>query len=46
MTAQGNEQQIEKAKNLIISAIIGIVVVMSAYAITAYIGGTLGQTGG
>ena len=41
MTAQGNEQQVEKAKNLIIAAIIGLVIVMSAYAITAYIGGTL-----
>ncbi len=46
MTAQGNEEQITKAKNLIIAAVIGIIIVMSAYAITAYIGGTLtgGQT--
>ncbi len=41
MTAQGNDQQIEKAKNLIIAAVIGLIIVMSAYAITAYIGGTL-----
>ena len=41
MTAQGNEEQIGKAKNLIISAVIGIIIVMSAYAITAFVGGTL-----
>jgi len=41
MTAAGNEQQVEKAQNLIIAAVIGLIVVMSAYAITAYIGGTL-----
>ncbi len=41
MTARGNEQQITKAKDLIIAAIIGIVIVMSAYAITAFVGGAL-----
>lgn len=41
MTAQGNEDQVTKAKNLIIAAVIGIIIVMSAYAITAYVGGTL-----
>jgi len=41
MTARGNEQEIEKAKNLITAAIIGLIIVMSAYAITAYIGGVL-----
>ncbi len=41
MTAAGNEQQVEKAKNLIIAAIIGLIVIMSAYAITAYVGATL-----
>lgn len=34
MTARGEESQIDKAKSIIRSAIIGIVVVMSAYAIT------------
>lgn len=38
MTARGNEQQIEKAKNLIGAAIIGLIIVLSAYAITAFIG--------
>lgn len=38
MTAQGNDQQVEKAKGLITAAIIGLIIVLSAYAITAYIG--------
>lgn len=32
MMARGNEQEVEKAKNMIIYAIIGLVVVLSAYA--------------
>ena len=42
MTAQGNEQQVTKAKDLIVSAVIGLVIVMSAYAITAFVGQSLG----
>ncbi len=42
MTAQGNDQQVEKAKNLITAAIIGLIIIFAAYAITAYIGGKLG----
>jgi len=34
MMARGNEQDIEKAKNIIIYAVIGLVVVLSSYAIT------------
>lgn len=41
MMARGNDQDVEKAKNLIISAIIGLIIVLSAYAITSYIGGAL-----
>lgn len=41
MTSAGNEQQVEKAQNLIIAAVIGLIIIMSAYAITAYIGGAL-----
>ncbi len=37
MTARGNEQEVEKAKDLITQAIIGLVIVLSAYAITAYV---------
>lgn len=44
MTARGNEQQVEKAKELIYSAVIGLVIVLSAYAITYYVGGIFGQT--
>lgn len=41
MTARGNEQQIEKAKDLIIASIIGLIIVMGAYAVTNFIGGAL-----
>ncbi len=44
MTAQGNEQQTTKAKGLIIAAVIGLIIVLSAYAITAYIGGAITDT--
>lgn len=37
MTAKGNEQQVEKAKSLITAAIIGMVIVVSAYAITYFV---------
>ena len=37
MIARGNEQQVEKAKSIIINAIIGLVIVMAAYAITALV---------
>ena len=38
MTARGNEQQIATAKDLLFSAIIGLLIVLAAYAITAYVG--------
>lgn len=34
MTASGNEQQVEKAKNIIIRSVIGLIIVMAAYTIT------------
>jgi len=37
MTAQGNEQQVTKAKDLITNSIIGLIIVLAAYAITAFI---------
>jgi len=37
MTAKGNEQQAEKAKNLITEAIIGLVIVVAAYAISYFV---------
>lgn len=44
MLARGNEQEVTKAKNLIVSAIIGLLIVLSAYAFTYYIGGILTTT--
>jgi len=41
MTARGNEQQVEKAKQTIGNAIIGLVVVLTAYVITSLITGEL-----
>ncbi len=37
MTARGEESQIEKAKNIITAALIGLVVVLGAYAITTLV---------
>ena len=37
MTAQGNDQQVEKAKRIIVSAILGLAIVMAAYAISWFI---------
>jgi hypothetical protein len=38
MTAAGNDQQTKKAKDLLVSSIIGIIIVFAAYAITAFVG--------
>ncbi len=55
MTARGNETEIEKAKETIIAAIIGLIVVVGSYAITNFVGqrliqpqasGGAGDTGG
>ena len=46
MTARGNEENVTKAKELIIAAVIGLVIVLAAYAITAYIGEALTESGG
>ncbi len=37
MMAKGNEEQVTKAKNLITAAIIGLVIVMAAYAISWFV---------
>lgn len=44
MTAQGNDDKVSKAKDIIQAAIIGLVVVMSAYAITSFITSKVGGT--
>jgi hypothetical protein len=41
MMAGGNDQNVEKAKNILAQAIIGLVIVLSAYAITSFIGNAL-----
>ncbi len=37
MTAQGKEEQIEKAKNIIKDSTIGLAILLAAYAITAFV---------
>lgn len=37
MTARGNEQQVEKARETIVMAIIGIIIVLVAYSISYYV---------
>ncbi|MCK5060945.1 hypothetical protein KAR28_00175 [Candidatus Parcubacteria bacterium] len=41
MMARGNESEVEKAKELIKSAVVGLVVILAAYAITSYVGDAL-----
>ncbi len=45
MIARGNEKEVETAKEIITNAVIGLIIVLAAYAITAYIGSVLiGET--
>ncbi len=37
MTAMGEEKKIASAKNILISAVVGLVVIMSAYAISSFV---------
>lgn len=37
MTAQGNEQKAEKAKDMLIGSIIGLAIVIAAYAIASFV---------
>ena len=37
MTAKGNEQQVEQAKNLITNAVIGIIIIIGSYALTYFL---------
>lgn len=43
MTAQGNSAQVEKAKDLLINAIIGLVIITAAYSITTFVGQNLAK---
>lgn len=41
MIARGSEDKIKKARNTVVAAMIGLVVVLAAYAITAFVGGII-----
>ena len=42
MTAGGNEEQVKKAKAWLTNAVVGLVIALSAYAISAFVVGNLG----
>ena len=44
MTAQGNEEQVTKAVGIIKASVIGLVIIMSAYAITYFVTSKLSST--
>jgi hypothetical protein len=46
MTARGNEEQVGKAKKIIINATIGIVIIITSYALTWFIMSALGESTG
>ncbi len=39
MTAAGNEERVKTALKVVASAVIGLIIVLSAYAITRFVGG-------
>lgn len=43
MTAAGNDAKVTKAKGILLMAVIGIIIVTSAFAITAFLGDSLGK---
>ncbi|PIT88637.1 MAG: hypothetical protein COU29_02595 [Candidatus Magasanikbacteria bacterium CG10_big_fil_rev_8_21_14_0_10_36_32] len=45
MTARGKEDKVESAKNIIESAILGLIIVGAAYAITTFVLSRLGSSG-
>ena len=45
MTAQGDEQKIEKAKETLSRAIIGLIIIVAAYSITYFVFNNLGWSG-
>jgi len=38
MTSGGNEERVKRAKQILIAAVVGLIIVLSAYAITKFIG--------
>ena len=45
MTAQGNEEKIERSKEIISAAVVGLVIVLAAYAFTQFVFSQLGARG-
>jgi len=41
MIARGNEEKVKKAQNTVVGAVIGLIVVLAAYAITTLIGNVI-----
>ncbi len=41
MTAGGNSEQVDEAKKIIISGVIGLIIIMSAYAIATFVVGAI-----
>ena len=46
MTAQGDAEQTKKARDILIDAVIGLIIVLSSYAITSFIVNALTEAGG
>ncbi|MFA6604050.1 MAG: hypothetical protein WCT10_04415 [Patescibacteria group bacterium] len=46
MTAQGNDKQIDEAKKLLTGAVIGMIIIFGAYALTTWLIATVGQATG
>ncbi len=44
MMSRGNQSEVDKAKKMIEQAIIGLIIVLAAYAITYFVGQALGKT--
>ena len=43
MTAQGDETKVKKAKSMLTSAVIGLIIIVGAYAITRYVVNALAE---
>ena len=43
MTAAGNDSQVKQAKSIIVTAVIGLVIILAAYSITSFVVDNLSQ---
>ena len=41
MTAAGDESKVKKAKSMLVTSVIGIIIIMSAYALSQFVIGQL-----